>query len=178
MIMFPGYSFLFMDVRQTSRLSKARPSFPRHFSSHSTNRGREKKPFSVLTVPIHKILVCTCKYNALYGGLMRLDAVTRGSRNARYDVWDIKEALRKKFFFQKNINTYQQASVLQGSFLCRYQTGWETHTWFCHPSPLLFAQSALTLRCTLIEYGEPWDWQRQRRERTSETERDRKKTKL
>lgn len=71
---------------------------------------------------------------------------------------------------KNDINAHQQASVLQGSFLCRYQTGWETHTWFCHPSPLLFAQSALTLRCTLIEYGEPWDWQRQRWERTFETE--------
>lgn len=72
------------------------------------------------------------------------------------------------------MHTHQQASVLQGSFLCRYQTGWETHTWFCHPSPLPFAQSALTLRCTLIEYGESWDWHRKReRERESEKgERD------
>lgn len=55
-------------------------------------------------------------------------------------------------------DTHQLAFVFQGSFLCMYQTGWETHTWFCLPSPLQFAQSALTLRCPLIEYGEPWDW--------------------
>lgn len=59
-------------------------------------------------------------------------------------------------------DTHQQAFVFQGSFLCMYQTGWETHTWFCLPSPLQFAQSALTLRCPLIEYGEPWDWRGQR----------------
>lgn len=79
-------------------------------------------------------------------------------------------AVRERSLIKRGI-THQQASVLQGSFLCRYQTGWETHTWLCHPSPLLFAQSALTLRCTLIEYGEPWDWQRQKkRERTRGTE--------
>lgn len=63
----------------------------------------------------------------------------------------------------QNHNTHQQAFVFQGSFLCMYQTGWETHTWFCLPSPLQFAQSALTLRCPLIEYGEPWDWVRKRK---------------